>query len=576
MVGDEDSGADRPQGGIKLTAGFGMAGQAVPQETRGLPAYRILVVGAFGGAGGARRHRIQRAEIAHLPATLGVALDIAVPNRLGDRPATLGDRLTFEDLRDFSPKRVAERFAPLREARRVADGSAEDDGQFSGLAEALRRPAATPFAPPAETAAKPASPDAGGDGSLDRLLGMVETVDETASDGSAAQRAVSAFIAGMGSRSEPVLAAGGSPADVLVVEQRDALFRDAGLCDLMETWQGLKLFASALDPEAGIEVDLLDIGDRDVADALADVEAEETRAAGAPLALIVVSARFSIADAERMRRIARAAEVLQAPALASFASEIAPGLDLGAAAARDEPGLMFDGPGFETWNTLRDEEAGRWLTVCWNDALARNADADGPALWVAPAWVVATQIARSIAACGWPSEIGGRQAALGGFDVHEVAGTGRRMACAAAALLSPNACRSLGDAGVLALSGTPDRDEVLSVVAPAVHRPGRFPDDPHGRFARLLSSLPYQLAAGRLAVVVGAGRDAFAGQSPEHLAAQLETWLAGILAVTGPEAGAKVTVEPHPDDAARQILAIEARTGSGVLGGEHFAFDIAL
>ncbi len=570
MVQDDNAADGRPEGGIRLTTGFGDTAPALA-STHGVPGQRILVIGAFGGRGGATRHVVDPHELSGLPGRLGVSVEVAVPNLLGGSPPMLGARIAFDALRDMAPKRVAERFQPLADAMRVADGTLPDDGRFPLLAQArLGSPGSGSSAP----SAAPPSP-AAGDGDLDRLLGMIDTPGSAADDGSAARRAVSAFIASTSSSPRP--AAAGSGTAGLIAAQRKALLQDPGLREVLESWQGLRLLAQAIGKDGSVRVELVDTGDRDPAGMLAGEIADEELRSGEPVpALVVVASRLR-ADAsglELARAIARAAERLQAPAVVSLAADFGNGLDVASAQALDEPGLILERPGFEVWSALRDEDAGRWLCAAWNDVLVRAADEEAPAMWLAPAWVVAAQVLRSIDATGWPSEIVGRSAAVSGFDVHEVDAAGRRAACATAGLFTANACRSLADSGILALAGVPDRDEVATLVAPTVHRPGRFPDDPHGQAARLLSSLPYQLAAARLAVLASHARSQLMGDTPAELAAAMESWLGGVLVATGPGAAIGVRVEPDADDPSRNWLVIDARTGTSVLGGESFGFDL--
>ncbi|MEO1199733.1 MAG: type VI secretion system contractile sheath large subunit [Pseudomonadota bacterium] len=598
---------------VAVTSQFGFSG---PKPARPAPkGGRLLVLGALGG--GQFRH-ISASDAAALdaaPGAFGVAVDLVVENGLGPGATHHQGRLTLERLRDCAPARllaqlplIAKTHAALEAAGTGKPLPAGDTLGLETLLAALTNqpPSATtgssvdtpsPAAPSAASptsgpSASETSGDSTGDDPLDRLFGMIDAgPDSTASHPAApapsppeqdlAKKAVSSFISEITRTTPKSLTERKdvSAARALLSAETARLMDVADVARLVETWQGIALIAEATDFRNDMRIDLVDTGSLAPEEALArpELDALIDQTDGPPLAAILLTDRFTATDMgwKALSAIARLADRAQVPAIASFSDDLLGTVDATEIAKRDGLGDAVSGPGFEGLEGLRGQEEARWLSLAFNSVLAREAIDPWPAAWCPPALATGALIAQAIAGGGWAASFSGVRGALGGHPLHTLKASGRDMAVPTRYVLTADQCRSLADAGILAIMSRPDRDQIFVLETPSVLRPSRHPDDQDGRDGRRLVSFAYQLAVSRtvqhLSRLLG---EIDRGRPPQAVAADLQDGLLDLAATSGGGAGVSVEVDPDPDRVDGSILSISVRLGADVL--DRAQIDLAI
>jgi len=557
--------------------------------------FAILALGDFGGrAAAGPPEPVTGDTLDAVMAARKVALDLAVPNLLGTRPATLDLRLTPRSLKDLTPAALLEAVPELAAARglerAVADRAAGKPAPeladrlaacraapgLDRLVAAAERAAAPPRPASRAPGLKPEPVEAGG--ALDRLLGMVDTAG-TAPASPAAPAPETA---------RPGAAAAGEVTDLLA-RQVAAVLHDPAFQALEAAWRGLRLLLRHAGAGSGVTVRLLDLPREAWAGALGPGGAAET----AEPALIVAEAAVGhgAADLERLQALAAGAEGLQAPLLlaadAAFFEVAGP-----QAGALPFLGTVLDGAAYDGWRSFRDKPAARWVGLAFNRLLLRapytaddrkSGGLDEPApdaaarLWGNPAWAVAALAARSVARTGWPTELTGPEdGALAGLDLWPAAPDGGPEAQIPleAALPEPVAT-DLAENGFLPLTCRPNRDSLYVLRAPSAARPMRYGDEAATAEGRAMARLPYTLLAARVADAVGRHRARHPEADPGRAAAGLEAFLRGLVGGTGPGAGAEARAVPG-EPGAGAAVEVTVRTGPAVLGGAtvHLAFPV--
>ncbi|WP_454916092.1 type VI secretion system contractile sheath domain-containing protein [Xanthobacter sediminis] len=561
-----------PQGGVHLNMGFGTGAAAPPARPHADIAFKLVVVGDFGGAGEGRPRDISGEDISSLLATFGAAVEIEVPNHLGSTPPALAVRLPFSSLRDFDPKSIAARVPAIVKAEALAAALAEGRPDFEGLARdpALDRVRAAlqPSSPaPARPSAPPPQDD---DGALDRLLGLVD-LPGAPPQPDPAQAAISAFLASTARPRQPPPAPRNGAGALLELQARAVAAHPAWLA-LEAAWRSLRLLFIARERRAATHLVLCDMRREGIPELLKSAAFSAALADQPEMTAILVLGAFgsSAADLDALERIAAAADRLAAPTLVSLAADFL-GAPPEAIATLDAPGALLDAPGYAAWRGLRGREESGFLFAAWNDVLLRPAGEAAPALWGEPGVVLAAQILRSLARTGWPTEIEGAQTAMGGFDVAEVELRGGR--AAAIPLRAPmdiGVARDLAGHGIACLVCRADRDQAWFTRAPSVHGAGAVVEE-NRKVMEGFDSLPFRFVSGSVEDALRANRALFAGAgSDAGTAAAMGRLLQDVLLTTGPGAAAQVT----PAGDGRYDVMV--RLGRNVMDGFSFSFEIAL
>lgn len=551
MSGSDEDGQARA---LRLQFGLGDAPAAVPPPSR-----LLWVAGDLGGA--ADLVPVAPDSRDAVLAGLGARLAIVLPNLLGSRPEALAVTLSPRTPRDLSPAALIAAVPLLDTAlalrRRAAEGAtpAALTAEFPLLDKALALLGPV-GAPPPRAAA--------GDAEVDRILGLLDL-------GEAAPAPAPAG---------PPLAA----LDALIARQCTLLLEDPALRRLEAAWGSLGLLLGTCDSRSGVVLRLLSAPRGELAARLAAaLDALDPADPAAPEAAILLEAFDPrTADGPGLAALAEAAEAASVPVIAEAPPGL-PGRDPIAVAAMRDPGTLFEGPAWGAWRGLRQKEASRWLGFAWNRPWLRNAwdlaaergvrlapgtPPAGADLPGAAAAAVGALVARSLARCGWPSEVQGAEMAGPAVAVPP----GGRAAFAVEAPLGVEGAASLAEAGLLALCGRADRDTILLPLAQTVREPGRVAGDP--RLARHFASLPYALAAGRVGRAVAALVPA-AAAAPDP-AAVATAALRSLVADTGAGASAEAELLDDPDRPGGQLLALRLRFGREVLAGATMAMEVGL
>jgi type VI secretion system protein ImpC len=538
---------------------------------------------------------------AQLLQRLAPRLLLAVPNCLGQTPATLELHLEVTSLRDFAPQSLAQRLPHVAAAQRLLEQlrpfvagdkpldqlsamiSPHESGPLSGLV-AVCREALGAEAAPAPVASVPA--DAGAqDASIDHILEMVKT--PTAEERATA--AIGSIIGAVGrgkrpASSSPLRAAIERSAE-LIGRQLDAVLHHGELQTAEAAWRGLRLLVERTDFRRQIQLQVMHLPRLTVDDPLLRAVLE---GGGYDLILAPLELKDPTVDVEALQWLAEQAEALQAPVVFSVGAGFF-GLTDGAEAAELRyPGTLLERPQYTAWNALRDKDCSRWLAAVFNRFLLRLPEADETSgapresalqsadyLWGDPVWLVGCLVTRSFAEKGWPTEIAGTTGGrIDDLLIRPLRLLGRgEVQSPLEACLSQQLCQDLARAGFISFFSPENNDTAFALYTPTVFRQ---PEDQE-RKARVIA-LPYQLLAARIAQAVSRFKPQLAGSSSvEETRTRLGRFVQELIADTGAGAFVDVQLRPDGEHADQQVASLELRTGKAVLGGigVELAFTIA-
>lgn len=570
--------------------------------------FRLLVLANLRGLPEQRDLPPRRVRLATLDedmAALAPTLRFDVKDHLTGGPRPLEVVATLRAKRDLEPDRLAAAcgaLAPLialledldalqgdpAAAERVEARRAAYD-RLTGLAPALAaldralrglrgggassRPAGGALDSVLAAGAKAAS----GDAVLDSIFAMVDAGPSSAPEVPAAAAPTSS--AGGSWRAD--LDAARAQASDLLERQLGEVLRHPQTRQVEAAWRSLELLLARCPRDGRVEVEVLDVDPDAPEAALIHGVVRRHAAPDAPPApsLVVMDATFgrSAADLARLELIAEAAEALQAPVVVGL-GEAFLGADLPSLAALDHPAGALE-RGLEKWNGLRAGPSFRWLVAATNRVLLRAPWSRGQRgarrageqvasrddlCWGNAAFLVAAAAGASVERTGWPADLTD-PAGLSDLFMDPGAPPERRGPLEAP--LAVDAVEALNDIGVLAPTGPRDRDVARITRAPTAHRAPA--DEP-----RFVSSLPYQLAASRIASALLRARDVLAcAGDPEAVRERVERFAAGLVGDTGPGAGATATLLEGRDG---PEVEVEVRTGRAVLGGVSVMLGLAL
>lgn len=527
-------------------------------------------------------------------------LSLDVPNRMGKRPRKWEVELTFSELDDFRPERLAGQMPALARlvdvrglVEQVRDheidpaalrtrleeiGVEEERAEelYAAFAPTKPEKASKPSSRPSRPKQKPAADDP-----LDRLFGMVD-----AGDGSHEEREpsspglvdalVGAAAGTAASRPKSQSAAAArllEDVDRTISRQLNALLDHPELRQLEAAWRGLKLLVDRIDFRQQIDLEVLPARKSAIDDALYHhvLLPEHEGTDKAPLSVIILDAAFSNRreDIALLSELASTAASLQVPIIGAAAPAFF-GLEQEAGLERlPLVGQHLDGPEYIEWRKLRELDAAQHLVLTVPRFLLRypygtDAPADGlvfeeeGALWGNASLLAAVVVADSFAHTGSPSHVRGR--AVEDLPLWK---QGQRPA-PLAAVFSTGKQRELASAGFAVFSA---RNDAASLVhAPSIKRTPALENAMATREARLHAALPCQLFVARAAhFLLQLQGEVEPGTSVEEARAQLadrfRTWMH---ASDAPEAVevehvAEAEIEGH------ELLAVRLQPPSDVL-----------
>ncbi len=568
---------DRPQGGVHLDAGFGNL-RAQPRAIGALPRFELVIAGDFGGPRQRAMIDISGEDIASILAGFGAKVAFDVPNRFGTEPPALAIDLPLRSLRDLDPKSLAARVPEIARAQEIAANFARTrtldetakSPRFALLAEELVRQL-----PPAREVDAPPRAAPADDGSLDRLLDMVE-MPAAQNPADTAQGALSAFIGANARRDAVPAATGAVPA--LIAQQAQDVAAHPAWRRAEAAWRGLRLIFSARGREAKPGVRLWDVAAEDLADSLtgeAFAQALHEDGEGPRWgAILVLGGHAATAkDLAALKQLAAAGEALGTPVIVSLAPDFfgRPPQDV---AAMDNPAALLDGPAHAAWRGLRSAPESRWLFACWNDLVLRAGEDGEAPLFGEAGLVVAAQIAASLGRSGWPTEILGGEAPLEGLDLAEVpARAGRIAAIPLRALIDPGVAQDLAGHGLICPVCRADRDQAWLVRAASAHDPGKIWEEERAAMEGF-AGLPFRFLSTLLEGVCDATIAALPrGLSASEAAAAIAQALRDALDGSGPGAAVEVAPQQSTGEAER-AFEVSVTLERNVMGGFGFAFEI--
>lgn len=538
-------GDDAAAGGIHLGMRFGRLADPAPVARAPLEiGFRLFVVGDFGGAGDGAPVEVEDPDLSRLMGRLGAAVSLEVPNLVAAAPPALAVHLPIATLRDLDPARLADRVPA------IATAAAAD-------------------APAPRSASAPAAPlvDADDGGALDRLLEMVDPPRRTAD--ATAGAALSAFIAAGARPAAAPLPAVLSPR---AEAQLRAIAAHPRWIAVETAWRTLRLLVAAAAGRPATRIFVCDLPDDGDLAALLDAEA---LAALLPAAedqgAVVFLGAFgpSPRDLERLDAIAAAAERYSLPAIVTLSDGFF-GRPAAAVAKMDNPGSLLAAPALAAWRGLVAREEAGWLFPCWNDVVLRPATGPAAALFGGAGAVLASRVLASLSAGGWPTEILGTAAAIGGLDLLEAPGPdGRPAALPVRAAAGPDVARLLGADGIACLVARPNRDQAWFVTAPAAAAGAAGGGDQE---TATFSSLPFRFLSAILETRLQAAAGTVAGTADAAAAAAIDAAVRGLVEASGP--GADVSVALVAMLEGRRHFDVTVRFGAAVMGG--FAFSLEL
>ncbi len=570
---------------------------------------RIVVVSDFGAAAAAARLiPVSKDDFREVFKGCAVSVTVDVPNLLASRPTNLHLEIPFHSLEDMTPKALLEGINTLAAVNTLC-AALNDYQEDKASVETLR--AAMDACRPMDALAEPIAltesvitsgtapaprgkPMPGhGDGTLDKILGMVDAVPVVSDrhDGGGALDRVMGDIAGgarRSRRSEELDRALKSIRRTLS-EQVSAILQDADYQRIESAWRGLLFLIRRTDFRAGIRVELLhapwDTLVGHFVEAVMEPVLSGTDSIAPGLVLMDYPLRREPGEMETLQGLAESAARLRVPVVCAV-EPVFLGVDGGADLSDLRyAGTLFEQPEYIKWNALRGRDAARWMAVACNRFLLRDPyrpdqrhaaglresiDSDSEYLWGSPVWAVGALAAASFARSGWPGDISGSIAGqLDNLCLRPLPDH-RTGSAPVEALPGADRIQDMADVGLMSLAGQANQDSAYLLRAPmlfgrpnAVGGPGR-PD----------VSLPYQLVAARLNELLAHNHPALAaaatGRDPQTAVTSV---LGGMLGDTGPGAEIKVTV--NSDGAAGVAVHVSLRTGAAVLGGASFEFELA-
>lgn len=508
-----------------------------------------------------------------------------VPAHLG-AGRTLAADLVLASIKDFEPRRIAERMpqlAPLRQfldlVRQLSSGALSPAAFKQDLAGYSQVPALGPILDDVLDrigGALPAGPqpsavaDDAVDSAIASIFSMVDSGRPAPAHG-AIDAAASAVAGGARFDLNVPLAR----AESLLHSQLSEIVHHPGFRALEAAWRGLHLLCRN---GKGARIELLPAARADVVEALrARLVEPDRQGRAAPVSLVLCDLPLANtpADVTLLQELGEIGSELSAPVVFALDAGFLGVESLGALAGMHHPAALLDGPGFDQWRSLRGKDAARWLVATLNGFAARQpytgarhgfaepTNSADHVLWASPVWLVGAAVARSQEQTGWPcSHSGIVDGELPGLPVFEVAG--RDSQYPLQAIFPEQHIKELARAGLAPWLAQANHDSAWLVLAPVLHKPSRAEEE--GR----MHTLAWALLAARLGAAVGAAKPRLVvvNDAPRTVA-NFEQYLDGLLAGTGAGAGAEVRI-------ADGAIQLSLRVGRALLQGVELQFSLPL
>jgi type VI secretion system ImpC/EvpB family protein/type VI secretion system ImpB/VipA family protein len=489
--------------------------------------------------------------------------------------------LRFDSLRAFDPKNLAQQVPAARamlatreplvarmrgrlsaaQITQAVSQAASSDQVLSWLTESMRW---SPAAPAAQT------------GVVEGLLGQIdlgETAPETAANASPPPKTPvgSLVSAAAGQASIPAQEASAIRRTLAELDRRisqwlDTVLHSPPVQAIESAWRSLAFLVSHTEFRKGLRLSVLHAPRPQLADRFRQrlIDPVFDEGADAP-DLIVLDYPFGngAADLEALDELAQHGASLPAVVLAG----VAPGF-FGVKQAWQVPTLpalisMFDQWQFAKWKTLRGQAYARCLGVVFGRCLLRGphgrqetADlefayredcvTDKDLAWAGGVIAAATAISQSVADTGWPTGMAGYvHGRVEGFATAQGGPKGDKKFGPTDTEMPQPKIEELAAAGINAVVGLRDHDDAVVWNGLTAARAQRT-----DHVAFLEVSLPYQLFAARLSVLLLALKPHLSGMSGEQVISSVKAHVCDWLQLEGQPTPEQLSVQTRPAEGA--------------------------
>jgi len=507
-------------------------------------------------------------------------VSLKVRNRLNSKPEELTITIHLDSIKSFHPDSIVEAVPELRElalihqlVRRLRDGELTYDefrSELGGLkrgAEILSKVEAANITPVLEKVSKTGVEK---EESLESLFDIVDMPGtSTMTSGVSRETAsildhfISLITAGrttgtpIDTRSADLII---SDLDNQLSAQVNEVLHNSEFRRLEAAWRGVKFLVDRTDFREPIQIEVLNTTKETLLAAFNSrvFEPEYEKVSEVPVSIIMAVYEFdrSLQDIELLKELALRAEMIQTLVISSAGPAF---LGLDSASEFENlryPGALFQQPEYIKWDSFRKGSSSRWVSLMFNRFLLR--DIYGPDhtrlklfelkefvtgrhekdyLWGNPVWAMGGLITASFARTGWCNDITGLR---GGGEVENLpvyearARSGQQAQVPLEVFISEQMCLDLSDNGIIVLTCRLNSDTAVILNAPTTHRPERYPDPKETAVSALMSTLPYQIFAGRLSQYVNRIASEIGGsQSPDAIESTFKKAITNFLAVSG-------------------------------------------
>ncbi len=558
---------------------------------------------------GSHLHPMDRNAFLQSLSDLAPTLTLDVENRLQLQPRKLDLSLEFRSLSDFQPDGIV-RLVPIltklwsvrNMVTEVGRGAMSIDAFKSNLGElgideewSAQLYAALSRSEEEQAGLhRPTGSDATGSAAqktaLDNIFEMVEfgseeptTEDPEIADDSPRSLA-DAFVAALGA--EDSINTKGARRIVKDIESKvsrqvQTILHHDRFRELESKWRGLKLLVDQLDFRSNIRLEVLPVGNDDIAEALhyQIVLPEHEGRPDTPASLLVFDRAFGYgaADMEALTEIAGTAESIQTPAIAS----LSPGFfgyekaeDLG-----DLPVIWqhLQRPEYIEWNRFTESSEAAYVSLALPPILLREPYESTTAenglsinedqfLWGGASVATAAIITRRFTETGWPTLITGR----GDHQLEELPlWNSSKGPIPLSATWSSGKQGELADEGFTVLGCLPGNDYVYLQQAPTASRFRTYEDEEMTRKARALRYLDAQLFISGIVHFLLREQSALTGAIPASDAGDvLEKKLRSLMGITDdPDADryASVTIASDGETNENGVLDVSVQSPPSIL-----------
>ena len=494
-------------------------------------------------------------------------------NLVGQIPAAN----TLMTIRDQLVERMHGKLSADQLSQTVA-GRVASDAELSWLAESLKWRPATPAADP---------------NAVDDLLGQLDLGDGDAGDtGSGPKTPIGAAVAaaaGAGA-TVPTEEASAMRRTLAEIDRRvsawlTAVLHSPEVQQLESAWRSLAFLVSRIEFRKGIRLLVLHAPRAQLTERFGTLLIDPVFDEGADAPdLIVADTLFSnsAADLEVLDELAQHGASLPAVVLAGVSAGF-----FGIKHAWQVPTLppiisLFDQYQFAKWKTLRQQFYARSLGVVFGRCLLRGLHGDGEArdlafhyreecmadkdlVWASGALAAACNVARSMAESGWPSQMSGyAHGRLEGLATATGGPKGDKKFGPTDTTMPQPKIEELGGVGLNAAVGVKDHDDALIWNGLTAAHPR---ETSHEAFLEV--SLPYQLFASRLAILLFALKPHLSGLTDDQIVPFVTQHVGHWLKLDHAPAPEEVNVQTQPpeDDPSGLMLAVTVTPPQTVLPG---------